>query len=406
MRLPDDKNKFTSRFRYVELARYWAEKDTLPREKEGPKENRIPKLFDVDEIPAYINRRGDTGIYTSVFQYDGTDLFNSASLGPMYFDLDLKDEGEKVRNEAFSLYEELCKSIPKDGIRFYFSGSKGYHIEVEPLVAGISQSDNLPQLFRYIAGDYKEKLSLDSIDFVVYDWRRIWRYPNTRHQKTGLYKVDISELFERDASLEEIKAHAIKPQSNIIPEQVFDFGANRWYRDYTYQVEAFEIKKKKEQDDLLAKFLADGSGEIKSYNKHRIFDKYQLLRGCPAIKDLEDKAKTEHFLTHYERLFLCSILTYDDEAIKYLHEILSKCDDYKFEISESHIDDWIIRRQYDIGGRPFTCQKAKEVGIQCSGCEAMEPRAKVVKLDNGKYMETTELSMPSPLRHAYSNKEA
>jgi hypothetical protein len=96
---------------------------------------------------------------------------------------------------------------------------------------------------------------------------------------------------------------------------------------------------------------------------------------------------------------LCSILTYNIDSIKYLHEILSHCDDYNFEKSTAHINDWVKRRQLGIGGRPYTCDRANAVGVGCGNC-SLEKRNKWVRIGD-RFVETNEQSSPSPVRFAY-----
>lgn len=402
MRLPDDPNKFTSQFKYVELARYVPSLNRLTREMT----NGEATLVAIQDLPTYIERKGEVGIYSSVFQHDSNDLSNSASLGPVYFDLDADDIAIS-HSETVRLVRHLLLFIPRSALRLYFSGRKGFHVECEPVALGITPTDELPGVFRTIAADIRDKLGLTTMDFNVYDWRRMWRVPNTKHQHSGLYKVECMSLFDDDFSVQRILKHAGKPRPNVVPEQVFDPRANSWYREYTYKYEQDQLHRKQSYDaDMINRFLTEGVGsQTHNYNSERLFDRVKLLQGCEAVRNLVHKARTEHFLTHYERLFLCSLLTYSDEAIVFLHEVLSECDDYRFEISNSHIEDWIKRREYDIGGRPFTCQKASEVGISCSDCGKMEARRKVVKLSSGSYMETSEYSAPSPVRFAYSAKK-
>jgi len=105
------------------------------------------------------------------------------------------------------------------------------------------------------------------------------------------------------------------------------------------------------------------------------------------------------YLEHEARLFLCSILTYNEESIKFLHGILSHCSDYNVEKTNSHINDWVKRRQLGIGGRPYTCERANSAGVGCGQC-SLEKKNKWVKIGD-KYVETQEQSSPSPVRFAY-----
>lgn len=398
MRLPDNADKYTSQFRYVEYGTYIPKINKLIRKRDHDKK---AILYSWEEVFEQIERSDQTGIYTSVFQYNDRNIDTAASLGSLYFDFDSDSEPEDVLVEVYKVVNYLIQFIPEDAIRVYFSGKKGFHVECEAITLGISASDDLAGVFRFIANSIKETLGIQSLDFNVYDTRRMWRVPNTRHQHTGLYKVECMQLLQEGSSFTGIAQYASEPHEIIIPEQNFNFKANQWYREFTYEYEQ-SLAPRRTTSDILERFLEQGTGSYKHFAEgQRFFDKFRLLKGCPAIRELEAKAKRNHHLDHYERLFLCSILTYHEDAIKYLHEILSECSDYQFDISSAHVDDWIRRRERDIGGRPFSCTKAQQVGITCSGCDKLEPKLKVERLPNGKYLETNEYSQPSPVRLAY-----
>ena len=402
MRLPDNPNKYTSQFKYVEYGTYIPKINKLIRKRD---DNKKAILYSWDEINEKINLSDKTGIYTSVFQYNDRDIDSAASLGSLYFDFDSNSEPEQVLVEVYKVVEYLLSYIPAEGIRVYFSGKKGFHIECEAITLGISSSDDLAGVFRFIADHIKQLLQIQSLDFNVYDVRRMWRVPNTRHQHTGLFKVECMQLLQDGTAFPGILEYAQEPHEIEVPEQNFDFKANQWYREFTYDYEQ-SLAPKRTSSDMLERFLEQGTNSYKHFSEgQKFFDKFRLLKGCPAIRELELKAKRNHHLDHYERLFLCSILTYQEDAIKYLHEILSECSDYQFDISSAHIDDWIRRREKDIGGRPFSCAKAGQVGITCSGCDKLEPKPRVERLPNGKYLETNEFSQPSPVRLAYGTNK-
>lgn len=401
MRLPDDPNKYSSQFRYVEYGNYIPKINKLIRHKQ----NNKAVLFSWDEVNEKVAQSDQTGLYTSVFQYNDRDINQAASLGSLYFDIDSDKDQHTALLETYKITEHLLQYIPEDSIRVFFSGRKGFHIECEALTLGISASDDLAGVFRFIAEDIKEVLGVGALDFNVYDIRRMWRIPNTRHQHTGLYKVECMQLLREGAGPTEIAEYAQESHEFEVPEQNFNFKANQWYREYTYAHEESKIPKRP-SSDTIARFLEQGTGNLKHFDdSEKFFDKFRLLKACSAIRDLESKAHSQHHLDHYERLFLCSILTYHPDAIKYLHEILSQCSDYVFDISNAHIDDWIRRREMETGGRPFSCQKAKQVGITCQGCDGLEPRKKIERLSTGKYMETEQVSSPSPVRLAYSTNK-
>jgi len=116
---------------------------------------------------------------------------------------------------------------------------------------------------------------------------------------------------------------------------------------------------------------------------------------------LRQQAIDKKWLDHESRLFLCSILSYTDDSIEMLHKILSNCEDYNVEKTNSHVNDWIRRRQIGIGGRPYTCERANAVGVGCGECN-LDKKKKWIKIGN-KYVESEEVSLASPIRFAYKS---
>jgi hypothetical protein len=173
--------------------------------------------------------------------------------------------------------------------------------------------------------------------------------------------------------------------------------AASWYGNYVIEM---EVEKNKPKDPL-AYFNEHGSRIKKTFDNDKTFDKVKLKEGCSAVDRIENEAKENKNLDHESRLFLCSILTYTDDAIEYLHRILSYCSDYNVNRSSAHINDWIKRREAGIGGRPYTCERANSVGVGCGDC-SLEHKNKWIKIGDS-FIETGEKISPSPIRFAYNN---
>lgn len=395
MRLPDSGDKYTNQWKYVEVARYVANLSRVIRDKKNDK----PVFYEFNNMHEYSELHGNQGIYTSVFQYNKPSIDNSIRLGSLYFDLDSSDL-DASHTEVKNLYSYFKEFMPENSIRVYFTGFKGFHIELEALTLGITPSNSLHEVFRYIANHLKSEMSLETIDFAVYDLRRMWRLPGSMHQKTGLYKNDLSSdeglIF---GSLSDIKKYCQEPRSIQVPEQEFSLKSNEWYRNFIYKREEEKQGNKYTQEYLLERFRKQGTSVLKTIEQEKMFDPHRLFDSCPSIMRIWEKAEKEKHLEHEERLFLCSLLTYSDDALFYLHEILKNCSDYNFEKSQAHIDDWIKRREIGIGGRPYTCERANSVGIGCGNCD-LEKKKKWVKVGDS-YIETDEESSPSPIRFAY-----
>ena len=394
MKIQLEENKFLSQWDNYEVARYVPSLDRVIRDKK----DGLPMILKSEEMARYAQKNNNVGIYTSVFAYNTEDLEKATRLGPLYFDID-SDNTELAFNECKALYGYLIQFIPKAAVLVYFTGKKGFHIECEPIALGISPSNDLPKIYRYIANDLKSKLELSTLDFSVYDQRRMWRYPNSRHQATGLYKVLLNPHGSTNMlyqAIEDIQLYAKQPQSIDVADQSFDYKANEWYRQYTYEMEE-SLKRKDNPLEYFNKYGSKAFKNVEKSSKH--FDQKMLLKNCTAVSRLYTQAKETGFLEHEARLFLCSILTYTEDSIKFLHEILSNCHDYNFEKSSAHINDWVKRRQMGIGGRPYTCERANSVGVGCGEC-SLEQKNKWVMVGN-RYVETQEKSSPSPIRFAY-----
>jgi hypothetical protein len=294
--------------------------------------------------------------------------------------------------------------MDEESIRLYFSGSKGFHIELEPLAIGVSPSNGLSKIFRRIATTLKEDLELETVDFSVYDERRMWRMPYTIHQKTDLWKTEIKRG-NLDLSVEQLKKY-VTHMGGVpfaIPEQKLNPKAAQWYRKFVYQIEKEEHQNDLPMHERLKLLNKKGSRIVHSFNQDDMdFDPLRGLDGCPSILRLWKKAEETHDLDHEERLFLCSLLTYNQEAINYLYSILENCSDFDYNRSRHHIEDWIARREAGIGGRPYTCKTANEKGVGCGNCD-LEPKVKYATV-GGAIVETGEMAEPSPIRLLYKRK--
>lgn len=392
MRLPNDKSKFLSSWKYVETAKYIPSLSRVIRQKDGDK----PLFIEVENIESFRSENKNVGLYTSIWLYNSQNLDEAVRLGSLYFDIDNSDQ-EVSHKECLQLYKYLLNYIPESAILVYFTGKKGFHIECEAISLGISPSNNLPNIFRFIATTLKDKLNLTSLDFSVYDARRMWRLQGSQHQETGLYKnlIPSEILFQ---GMNNIIDYCKERLDNLVPEQEFNAKANEWFRNFTYDL---EIEKERSKD-FIGYFNKYGSSAFKSVEeKEKEFTPKRLLENCSAIRRLWQQAIDKKYLEHEARLFLCSILTYDKESIEFLHGILSNCEDYNVEKTNSHINDWIKRRQLGIGGRPYTCERANAAGVGCGAC-SLDKRNKWIKVGD-KFVETQEQSSPSPVRFAYTS---
>lgn len=219
----------SNRWQYVEIARYVPKLNAVIRYQKKVGDGRVPIFLSLgDEVEAYRQRWGNIGIYTSVFKYDKPDI-NASCIAPLYFDLDSERNVEIAWADTRRLVEYLA-DVVGDVFTVYFTGSKGFHIEIDHVTLGIDWSLPLPGLFRFVAEQIQQELDITTFDLKVYDSRRMWRLPNSRHQKIDKYKVELPRDV-LNAGVDTIHNYASTPQALRTDDRRFNLMANQWFKD-------------------------------------------------------------------------------------------------------------------------------------------------------------------------------
>jgi hypothetical protein len=160
---------------------------------------KIEKLIKNPSKDYYVSLFKYTEDHKKVFEEKGTlSGIRDTVTDKLYFDFDSKSDLNLARNDAITAAERLVESgVPEEAIGCYFTGSKGFNLEVN-LDRNITPEEFKSIVFG-VAGDLK------TFDRVVNDPNRIIRIPNTKHQSSGLFKIELepSELVELE--IEQIK---------------------------------------------------------------------------------------------------------------------------------------------------------------------------------------------------------
>jgi hypothetical protein len=154
----------------------------------------------------------DREAYLTVFQYPRADYcqhfvragFSARGYaGPagcpyLVFDIDRKGDLAAALAGAKTLARALLARYgPEidDSLAAYLSGAKGFHF-LMPLPSALTPTPAVPATCRRLALAIAERAGV-TIDAACYDHQRIFRLPNSRHPRTGLYKryLDLRELF-------------------------------------------------------------------------------------------------------------------------------------------------------------------------------------------------------------------
>lgn len=190
-------------------------------------------------LPVFLKSRGRIGCFCTAYRYNNTAVEQSDLYGDLYLDLDDEDNFENVRDDALRTisYFKIIYKIPENELKIYFSGKKGIHILVPAEILGIQPMPLLNGVFKYIANSVNTYSPHKTIDMKIYDNKRMFRVPNTKHESTGLYKIPITADELRNLSIEEIRKLAeserrlpeIRYTVNKIAEQAFQRDVHDYY---------------------------------------------------------------------------------------------------------------------------------------------------------------------------------
>ena len=136
------------------------------------------------------------------------------------FDFDDKDNLDNALHNArnFAIHIEGEYGIELRLLRYFFSGSKGFHIEIPgELFGGFIPRNDLHRIHRSLA---LELWRADQLDTSIYDMNQLWRMTNTINSKSGRFKVQLSVSEFLHLNLEEILDLAMAPrQLSLEPEE-------------------------------------------------------------------------------------------------------------------------------------------------------------------------------------------
>lgn len=134
------------------------------------------------------------------------------------FDIDRKNAAGNADvswalNDAISLYVVLLEhGIPLEHILLSFSGYKGFHLQFPSMLTGATPS----QQFAKAAGKFCGWLAAEAgveIDECLYRSLQPLRTPNSRNEKSGLFKISLSPDEFLDLSVADIQTLAKQPRA-------------------------------------------------------------------------------------------------------------------------------------------------------------------------------------------------
>ena len=171
-------------------------------------------LFD-EEIETFASKRG------SFRGYDGP----CVALG-VHFDFDGETAQDDVKDFITRMYNAETDVLSDDDCRVWFSGSKGFHVLIGVKRGKIGPSKQTPDLVKDFAASVAARYM--SWDSSVYDRTRGIRVNNSRHQKSGLYKIELHTTELWSCTMVDIKKNARQPRILRSKETMNKIIENNW----------------------------------------------------------------------------------------------------------------------------------------------------------------------------------
>jgi hypothetical protein len=245
---------------------------------------------------------------------------------PLLFDTLLS----QAKTLAFNIKQQLEAANINSFIEF--SGYKGYHVWIV-----YEKPQHIP----------------DTWEIIQRILRPVFRPSPINIEYIPSLEINSEELMKIPYSYHETTLH----QSVFIDENgapVSDLVKAIGYIKVNPSIDKFALDPQENflnSDALADKIESSGNDEI--FCENEVSDTLSgVIRGCPLIARLIEKAVSEHYLTHYERNALLYVFGHIKETgIPFLHKTFSNLINYNQDITQGFIDR--------LQSKPVSCEKLK-----------------------------------------------
>lgn len=330
----------------------------------------------------YTTYRGKSEVYNSYFNFDErikehykknknsvAGFREEVGADSLIIDIDCDghlDEALKITREVIEYWDNI-KNV--SGYRIYFSGNKGFHLELSSSLFGIFMpADNLPLIHKEMAKklvmdviekhkELEQKIGKAIFDVSIYKPTFYIRVNNTLNKKSGLFKIELTkdELFSLD--IPAIKGLAKGPRDVGYKEE----GSNLTLENL-YQTIGMRFVGKKGNNDFSAK--ADGV-IIRDVD----FKKFgEIDTHCKWLNKVTSKDQIEND----DRIALGQLLLpFGEDGVNKLKEIFSNTANYDECKTNYHLSI-MSRDEY----RPPLCKTICDI-YPCPAMEAIGKKSPI-----------------------------
>jgi len=195
---------------------------------------RYTLVHDRHEMARWRMRYDNTGVFRTMLYSNNPNYIEefsdpeTLSLGDLCFDMDApKDLPDDVWSRLITEVEEvltprLCFDfgIPRECIRYWFSGGRGMHVEIPHGAIGVWAHHDLHRIYNFYARRIMAELKLEFLDLSLYGAKHLYRLEHSRHQRTGLFKFPLQfrELAAVRASFAIMQRFAAAPRADALTD--------------------------------------------------------------------------------------------------------------------------------------------------------------------------------------------
>jgi hypothetical protein len=312
-------------------------------------------LNDASSIAVWRARFDNTDLYTSVCRFKEPD-HRDPGVCPLFLDIDGKEGREQARGQTLTVIERLQLRLGVDptAIDVFFSGHKGFHIEVQLEVFGGPADPKLMQVWRHLALRLKKE-GLDCVDTQIYQNNRLWRMVNSIHGSSDLYKVPLEAKELQDLGLDYVLEVAQHPREfESMAERRESPKATGWLSDALAWLDRKRSRQRPSASQAPASWNLQGQG----------------WRRPPCVRYVEQRAVLEDGQRHAIYLalarFYASIGMHPEEMIDQLRLI-----DTRNPIRDPDYIERLARQQWKHPGLVHCPNEALEPYCEKGGCPSM-----------------------------------
>jgi putative DNA primase/helicase len=150
--------------------------------------------------------------------FQGYRGFHAPALGYYVLDFDSSTNLDAARSDCITTIKQL--KLESGTYKIFFSGSKGFHLYIRQECFSITPSDHTAKDFERLAVEIATAHSLETLDDSIYQANRKFRIPNSKHPKTGLYKVELHPFQLENLTIQQIQTFAQAPSVVSLSEYV------------------------------------------------------------------------------------------------------------------------------------------------------------------------------------------